>query len=72
MGISDPFNMGAAMAPAAVDTIQAHFRDFGIDHTTYDVIATGDLGHVGHTIAADLLKNMGFLFLRKNLQTVGR
>ena len=27
MGIKDPFNMGAAMAPAAVDTIQAHFHD---------------------------------------------
>jgi hypothetical protein len=27
MGLSDPFNMGAAMAPAAVDTIEAHFRD---------------------------------------------
>jgi stage V sporulation protein AD len=56
MGISDPFNMGAAMAPAAVDTIQAHFRDMGIDPTYYDVIATGDLGKVGHAIAGDLLK----------------
>ena len=27
MGLTDPFNMGAAMAPAAVDTIEAHFRD---------------------------------------------
>ncbi len=56
MGMSDPFNMGGAMAPAAVDTIQAHFRDFGIDASEYDVIVTGDLGRVGHTIASDLLK----------------
>ncbi|MBS3968589.1 MAG: stage V sporulation protein AD [Clostridia bacterium] len=56
MGISDPFNMGAAMAPAAVDTIQAHFRDMDIDPTYYDVIATGDLGKIGHAIAGDLLK----------------
>ncbi|MGI6120247.1 MAG: stage V sporulation protein AD [Desulfosporosinus sp.] len=56
MGISDPFNMGAAMAPAAVDTIEAHFRDLKRDPSYYDVIATGDLGRVGHRIAGDLLK----------------
>lgn len=56
MGLTDPFNMGSAMAPAAVDTIEAHFRDFGIDHSEYDVIVTGDLGRVGHAIASDLLK----------------
>ncbi len=55
MGISDPFNMGAAMAPAAVDTIQAHFRDLDIEPSYYDVIATGDLGRVGYDIAKDLL-----------------
>ncbi|TCO72304.1 stage V sporulation protein AD [Marinisporobacter balticus] len=55
MGISDPFNMGEAMAPAAVDTIETHFRDLNIDPSYYDVIATGDLGAVGHRIAADLL-----------------
>lgn len=56
MGISDPFNMGSAMAPAAVDTITAHFRDLDISPEHYDLIATGDLGRVGHNIAADLLK----------------
>ncbi|AQS58888.1 stage V sporulation protein AD [Desulforamulus ferrireducens] len=55
MGISDPFNMGAAMAPAAVDTITAHFRDLGVSAQDYDLIATGDLGRVGHKIASDLL-----------------
>lgn len=59
MGISDPFNMGAAMAPAAVDTIEAHFRDMSIDPSYYDVIATGDLGRVGHRIASDLLTEHG-------------
>lgn len=59
MGISDPFTMGTAMAPAAVDTIITHFNDLGIDHTTYDIIATGDLGCVGHNIARDLLKTQG-------------
>ena len=59
MGISDPFNMGGAMAPAAVDTIEAHFRDLRRDPTYYDLIATGDLGRVGHQIAGDLLAKHG-------------
>ncbi|MCT8977656.1 stage V sporulation protein AD [Clostridium sp. CX1] len=59
MGISDPFNMGAAMAPAAVDTIEAHFRDLNIDPTYYDLISTGDLGKIGHEIAAELLRKDG-------------
>ena len=59
MGISDPYNMGAAMAPAAVDTIEAHFRDLNIDASYYDLIATGDLGKVGHELAISLLKDHG-------------
>jgi stage V sporulation protein AD len=59
MGISDPFNMGAAMAPAAVDTIEAHFRDLNVTASDYELIATGDLGRVGHRIAGDLLKKHG-------------
>ncbi|MCL5780908.1 MAG: stage V sporulation protein AD [Firmicutes bacterium] len=55
MGISDPFNMGSAMAPSAVDTLTAHFRDLGISPQEYDLIATGDLARVGHQIARDLL-----------------
>ncbi|MCL6610790.1 MAG: stage V sporulation protein AD [Peptococcaceae bacterium] len=59
MGVSDPFNMGGAMAPAAADTITAHFRDLGVSPGEYDLIATGDLGRVGFEIAADLLKKHG-------------
>ncbi len=59
MGLSDPFNMGGAMAPAAVDTIEAHFRDLHREPDYYDLIATGDLGRVGHPIAADLLEKHG-------------
>ncbi len=60
MGISDPFNMGVAMAPAAVDTIEAHFRDLNIDPSYYDLIATGDLGKVGYEITRNLLQDHGF------------
>ncbi|MFZ5647293.1 MAG: stage V sporulation protein AD [Bacillota bacterium] len=56
MGLQDPFNMGGAMAPAAADTITAHFRDLGISPGDYDLIATGDLGSVGFKILSDLLK----------------
>ncbi|WP_282935763.1 stage V sporulation protein AD [Paenibacillus sp. RC67] len=55
MGIKDPFNMGAAMAPAAVDTMQAHFRDFRREPGYYDLIVTGDLASVGYEIACELL-----------------
>ncbi len=60
MGIKDPFNMGAAMAPAAVDTIQAHFRDLQIEPGYYDLIVTGDLAKVGYEIACDLFEKHKF------------
>lgn len=59
MGLTDPYNMGSAMAPAAVDTIEAHFRDLNIEPSYYDLIATGDLGRVGHKIASELLDKHG-------------
>lgn len=59
MGLSDPFNMGGAMAPAAVDTIEAHLKDLGVEASHYDLIVTGDLGKVGHNIAKDLLDKKG-------------
>lgn len=59
LGIKDPFNMGAAMAPAAVDTIQGHLQDTGRNPGDYDLIVTGDLAGVGHPIAAELLKRGG-------------
>lgn len=59
MGVSDPFNMGAAMAPAAVDTIETHFKDTGLVPEYYDLIVTGDLGKVGHRLATDLLFDKG-------------
>ncbi|MFC5699779.1 stage V sporulation protein AD [Cohnella faecalis] len=56
MGIKNPFNMGAAMAPAAVDTITAHFRDLQVGPDHYDLIVTGDLAKVGYEIASDLFE----------------
>ncbi|WP_163970832.1 stage V sporulation protein AD [Oceanobacillus halotolerans] len=59
MGITDPYNMGGAMAPAAVDTITTHLKERNIDASYYDLIITGDLGHVGREVSMDLLKQNG-------------
>ncbi|MBB3113489.1 stage V sporulation protein AD [Paenibacillus phyllosphaerae] len=71
MGITDPFNMGAAMAPAAVDTIQAHFRDFRIEPGYYDLIVTGDLGRVGYDIANALFDKHNFPITQTNYYDCG-
>ncbi|CAN7431182.1 stage V sporulation protein AD [Paenibacillus sp. LjRoot153] len=60
MGITDPFNMGAAMAPAAVDTIQTHCRELNRDPSYYDLIVTGDLATVGTSIARELFQKHQF------------
>ncbi|MFD3156189.1 stage V sporulation protein AD [Haloimpatiens sp. FM7330] len=59
-GIKDTNNMGAAMAPAAVDTIKQHLQDTGRKPEDYDLIATGDLGKIGKKITEELLKEYGF------------
>lgn len=60
MGIHDSMNMGAAMAPAAWNTIMTNFQDFGVDESHYDRIITGDLGTVGQEILIDLLRKDGY------------
>ena len=58
-GITDANNMGAAMAPAAYDTLTAHFRDTGRSPGFYDLIVTGDLGMLGHEIVTDFFRQDG-------------
>lgn len=70
MGIKDANNMGAAMAPAAADTIAAHFKDFNLQPDYYDLIITGDLGYVGKELATKLLKDEGF-DIRSNFTDCG-
>lgn len=60
MGISDLNNMGAAMAPAAVDTLLNHFKDTGRRPNDYDLILTGDLGVVGSDILVELMADEGY------------
>jgi len=54
-GIKDANNMGGAMAPAAAETLSAHFKDTGRSPDYYDLIVTGDLGKVGKSILIDLM-----------------
>ncbi|MBO5453282.1 MAG: stage V sporulation protein AD [Clostridia bacterium] len=60
-GIKDANNMGAAMAPAAVDTLIKHFTDRQIDENYYDLVITGDLGVVGSSIVSEQLENAGLV-----------
>ncbi len=59
-GIKDPMNMGAAMAPAAFDTIKQNLEDMNLKADYYDKIITGDLGDVGRDILIDMLIEKGY------------
>ena len=61
-GIKDANNMGAAMAPAAYDTLSAHFQDTGRKPSDYDLIVTGDLGVLGRDIVLDFFQKDGVDF----------
>ncbi len=59
LGVADIANMGAAMAPAAADTLVAHLQDTGFRPEHYDVIVTGDLGKLGSELFLELCKKEG-------------
>ena len=59
LGVTDTNNMGAAMAPAAADTIGRYLRDTATTPKDYDLIATGDLGQVGSDLCRSLLAQEG-------------
>lgn len=58
-GVRDAQNMGAAMAPAAMDLIKTHLSDFSRKPSDYDKIVTGDLGTVGRELLIKLLQEEG-------------
>ena len=60
LGICDTNNMGAAMAPAAADTLTTHFQDTNRTPEDYDLIMTGDLGVVGSDILNELMLKNGY------------
>lgn len=58
-GINDANNMGAAMAPAALDTLINHFKNTKTTPQDYDLILTGDLGVIGSEILCELALSQG-------------
>lgn len=56
LGITDANNMGAAMAPAAADTLLALFEDTKTSPDDYDLIITGDLAQVGYDLLVQLMR----------------
>ena len=69
-GITDANNMGAAMAPAAYDTLRALFSDTRTSPADYDLIVTGDLGRLGHEVVTDLFARDG-VDMTKNYKDCG-
>ena len=81
-GIKDANSMGSAMAPAAYETLNAHFTETGRSPDYYDAIFTGDLGAQGHDILQALFladgveldaryMDCGVLMFDLNTQNVG-
>ena len=71
LGVMDMKNMGAAMAPAAADTIKAFLDDTETKPSDYDLILTGDLGKVGSELLVELLK-MDKIDISKNHNDCGK
>ncbi len=66
-GLKEAQNMGACMAPAAMDTLCCNLKDLDVDIDYYDKIITGDLGYIGSDILIDLLKKKGIDIEEKHL-----
>lgn len=67
LGITDASNMGAAMAPAAADTLSTHLSDTGRSIRDYDLVVTGDLGSFGSEMFLELCKDNGIDAERRHL-----
>lgn len=59
-GTDDLNNMGAAMAPAAMESMLTLFNDTGTSPNDYDMIITGDLGKLGSDILRDIMGERGY------------
>ncbi len=71
LGMKDPNNMGAVMAPAAADTIYRHLKDLNREASYYDLILTGDLGIYGKGILIDYMHQEYNIDLENNYNDCG-
>ena len=69
--ITDANHMGAAMAPAAADTIKAHFSDLDTGFDDIDLVVTGDLGVIGRELLIVLLEQSGIRVPKEKLIDCG-
>ena len=60
LGVTDANNMGAAMAPAAADTLYRFFEDTHTSPSDYDLILTGNLAAVGSEMLHKFLEKKGY------------
>ena len=65
-GINNVNNMGAAMAPAAADTLFRYFKE-GDSPDSFDMIITGDLGREGSAILTELLSSEGIDITKRHV-----
>ena len=66
LGVTDANNMGAAMAPAAYNTIRTLLSDTGTHPGDYDVIYTGDLGRVGSRLLCTMAQDDSIVLADKH------
>lgn len=71
-GVTDAGNMGAAMAPAAAQTIADFLGDTGTKPSDYDIILTGDLGKVGSDLLYKLLESEYGIDIRQQHDDCGK
>ncbi len=64
--ITDAANMGAAMAPAAADSILAYLNHGSYSLDNIDLIVTGDLGIIGTRLLYDLMEKEGVSIEKKH------
>ena len=70
-GLKDANNMGAAMAPAAADTLLRYLHATDASVSDYDAIVTGDLGFEGGALFCDFLRAEG-IDISKRYEDCGR
>lgn len=58
-GINDAANMGAAMAPAAADTLTRWLQATAQSIEDWDLVVTGDLGYEGGDLFCSLMESRG-------------
>lgn len=66
-GVTDVNNMGAAMAPACMNTIKNHLKNTNTVANDYDLIVSGDLGALGSRLLKHLCQKEGIDLSRNHV-----